>query len=50
MTKSYIFECVRTWTNIKMKNKGKTLVSKNEILAVIGLELAKSICPLNRIS
>ena len=40
MTQTYIFECVRAWTNIKIKSKGKKLVSENEILEDIGLELA----------
>ena len=45
--KDFITERILSWTNKKMDEIAKKQISSNEILAVLGLELAMSTCKVN---
>ena len=47
--KNFITERILSWTNKKMDEIAKKQISSNEILAVLGLELAMSTCKVNNI-
>ena len=44
LNKSFITENILSWTNNKMSDIAKKLISQNEILAVVGLDLAMFTC------
>jgi Transposase IS4 len=47
---NFWFNCVRTWTNKNLKEKGIKEVSEMKFRAYLGLEMAMSILQINHIS
>ena len=49
LNKSFIIENILSWTNNKICDIAKKLISQNEIIAVVGLEYAMSTCKLKKL-
>ena len=49
LNKNFITERILSWTNNKMVKMGNNLITRNEILTVLGLEIAMSSCKVNNL-